>query len=52
MSFGTRDLALLLPNEVGDTVAFDASSNTEEGGPYQPPAPKVDASKKTRQVIF
>ena len=47
MSFSARDLALLLPDDVGEGANVK-SSGREEVDVYEAPKPKIDASKKTR----
>jgi len=50
MSFGARDLALLLPDNIGEAQNFKTSEQLKEEGDdvYEAPKPKIDASKKTR----
>lgn len=48
-SFGARDLALLLPDQVGETISYKTKEQEEELlEKYQPLLPRVDTSKKTR----
>jgi hypothetical protein len=48
-SFGARDLALLLPDEVGETIAFKPKGDDDDKlEKYQPLVPRVDTTKKTR----
>ena len=50
-TFGARDLALLLPDEVGETIAWKAKGDDDEKlEKYQPLVPRVDTTKKTRLV--
>lgn len=53
MSFGARDLALLLPDNIGETQSFKTSEQLRAEGEkgYEAPKPKVDASKKTRRYF-
>lgn len=51
-SFGARDLAILLPDTIGDTQTFKTSEQLkEETETYEAPKPKVDASRKTRRYF-
>lgn len=51
MSFGARDLALLLPDHVGETISFKSKDNqADKLEKYEPLVPRVDATKKTRYV--
>jgi microfibrillar-associated protein 1 len=51
-SFGARDLALLLPDEVGETIAFKPKGDDEDKlAKYQPLVPRVDTTKKTRRYF-
>jgi hypothetical protein len=45
-TFGARDLALLLPDQVGETISFRQNEPVEDN--FQPLLPKLDPSKKTR----
>jgi len=45
-SFGTRDLALLLPDQVGDAFSLRHLHDDKEITDYQPIKPKIDPSKK------
>lgn len=45
-SFGSRDLALLLPDQVGDPFSLRHSTADENTQEYQPVKPKIDPSKK------
>ena len=49
-SFGARDLALLLPDQVGETTAFKPTDETQTET-YEAPAPKLDISKRTRYIL-
>jgi hypothetical protein len=48
MSFGARDLALLLPDNIGEEQNFKTSEQLKEESVYEAPKPKIDVSKKTR----
>eukprot|EP01035_Chromulina_nebulosa_P021703 gene21703-28086_t len=43
-SFGKRDIALLLPDQVGDVISYQ--TNEEEVDKFEPLKPKVDLTKK------
>lgn len=45
-TFGARDLALFLPDEVGDIYSLRHTGNDENLNEFQKPIPKVDQTKK------
>jgi hypothetical protein len=52
-TFGARDLALLLPDNIGEAQNFKTSDQLKAEGDknYEAPKPKIDASKKTRRYF-
>jgi hypothetical protein len=49
--FGSRDLALLLPDQVGDAYSLRHSSHNEETEEYHELKPKIDPSKKVSRYF-
>eukprot|EP01041_Mallomonas_annulata_P006043 gene6043-12181_t len=51
MSFGAKDLALILPDQVGDVFSLRHTGTEEKTDSYEPLKPKIDLSKKTTRYF-